>query len=61
MKLIAKYGLDSEGIYAKVKDFVKKEISRFKNLYQDEKNKTDKELITKETKYKLENKKTDEN
>lgn len=45
----------------KVKDFVKKEISRFKNLYQDEKNKTDKELITKETKYKLENKKTDEN
>ena len=45
----------------KVKEFVNKEIVRFKILYQDEKNKRDKDRIIKETKYNLENKNTDEN
>lgn len=42
----------------KVKDFVSKEIKRFKTLYQDEKNRRDKSIIKDETKYKLENKKS---
>ena len=45
----------------KVKEFANKEIVRFKILYQDEKNKRDKDRIIKETKYNLENKNTDEN
>ena len=45
----------------KVQEFVNKEIVRFKILYQDEKNKRDKDRIIKETKYNLENKNTDEN
>ena len=42
----------------KVKEFVSKEIKRFKTLYQDEKNRRDKSIIKDETKYKLENKKS---
>ena len=38
----------------KLKLFVKKEQLRFKNLYQDEKNKLDKNDIVRETRYKLE-------
>ena len=45
----------------KVKEFVAKEITKFKLLYQDEKNKRDKDKITKETKYKLEKPKADDN
>lgn len=44
----------------KVKEFVSKEIKRFKTLYQDEKNRRDKSIIKDETKYKLENKKADD-
>lgn len=44
----------------KVKEFVSKEIKRFKTLYQDEKNRRDKSIIKDETKYKLENKKFDD-
>lgn len=44
----------------KVKEFVSKEIKRFKTLYQDEKNRSDKSIIKDETKYKLENKKADD-
>jgi hypothetical protein len=44
----------------KVKEFVNKEIKRFKLLYQVEKNKVDKNLIKDETKYKLENEKSDD-
>lgn len=43
-----------------VKDFVNKQIIRFKILYQDEKNRQDKDMIIKETKYNLANKNTDE-
>lgn len=43
----------------KVGDFVNKEIIRFKMLYQNEKNKYDKDIIIKETEYNLENKKID--
>lgn len=39
----------------KVKVFVNEEVMRFKILYQDEKNKRDKDIIAKETKYNLEN------
>lgn len=45
----------------KVKAFVNNEITRFNILYQDEKNKRDKDKITKETKYNLENKKNEDN
>ena len=45
----------------KVKEFVAQEITKFKLLYQDEKNKRDKDNITKETKYKLEKPKADDN
>lgn len=41
----------------KVKEFVNKEIKRFKNLHQIEKNRRDKSIIKDETKYMLENKK----
>ena len=44
----------------KVKEFVDKEVKRFKTLYQIEKNKRDKSIIKDETKYKLENKKSDD-
>lgn len=39
----------------KVKNFLNNEIKRFKTLYQEEKNKRDKNIIKDETKYKLEN------
>lgn len=45
----------------KVKEFINKEIVRFKILYQDEKNKKDKNKIIKETKYNLENKTSEDN
>lgn len=44
----------------KVKEFVDKEVKRFKTLYQIEKNKRDKSIIKDETTYKLETKKTDD-
>lgn len=40
----------------KVNDFIKTESSRFKVLYQNEKNKVDKEIIKNNTKYNLESK-----
>ncbi len=43
-----------------VKEFVNKEIKRFKALYQDEKNRTDKNIIKDEIEYKLKNKKIDD-
>lgn len=40
----------------KVNNFIKKEASQFKDLYQNEKNKVDKEIIKNNTKYSLESK-----
>lgn len=44
----------------KVKEFVNKEIERFEILYQSEKNRIDKDKIKEEIKYKLENKKNND-